>query len=72
MVIDLCVACRYLYNALVNDWVSEDCLTDLWVSHERFAFIDLTAGPFEWGPVVGGEGVRTTATIPKLPRVCRP
>jgi hypothetical protein len=25
----------------------------------RWAFIDLSAGPFSWGPAVGGEGVRT-------------
>lgn len=32
----------------------------------RWAFIDLTAGPFSWGPSVGGEGVRTELTLPNV------
>lgn len=32
----------------------------------RWAFIDLTAGPFAWGPAVGGEGVRTELTLPNV------
>ena len=31
---------------------------------ERFAWIDLAAGPFAWGPSVGGEGVRTHSSLP--------
>ena len=31
---------------------------------ERFAWVDLAAGPFAWGPVVGGEGVRTHSSLP--------
>lgn len=34
----------------------------------RHAFLDLTAGPFEWGPVIAGEGVRSKSTIPRVPR----
>ncbi|KAJ1620274.1 hypothetical protein T492DRAFT_915279 [Pavlovales sp. CCMP2436] len=30
----------------------------------RLGFLDLSAGPFSWGPVVGGEGVRTAASFP--------
>jgi hypothetical protein len=37
------------------------------VSSSRFAWIDLTAGPFEWGPVIAGEGVRTIHTLPSIP-----
>ena len=33
----------------------------------RFAFLDLTAGPFEWGPIIGGEGVRSKGSIPNVP-----
>lgn len=33
----------------------------------RFAFLDLTAGPFEWGPIIGGEGVRSFDSKPKVP-----
>ncbi|XP_013722237.1 uncharacterized protein LOC106426071 isoform X2 [Brassica napus] len=32
----------------------------------RWAFIDLTAGPFSWGPSVGGEGVRTVLSLPNV------
>lgn len=32
----------------------------------RWAFIDLSAGPFSWGPAVGGEGVRTEASLPNV------
>lgn len=34
--------------------------------HSRWAFIDLTAGPFAWGPAVGGEGVRTELSLPNV------
>lgn len=32
----------------------------------RWAFIDLSAGPFSWGPAVGGEGVRTETSLPNV------
>lgn len=32
----------------------------------RWAFIDLSAGPFSWGPAVGGEGVRTELSLPNV------
>lgn len=44
----------------------ENCLVDLWISSERLAFIDLTAGPFTWGPVVGGEGLRSHSSLPAV------
>ncbi|XP_027175735.1 uncharacterized protein LOC113775172 [Coffea eugenioides] len=43
-----------------------ECLTDAWIGKERWAFIDLTAGPFSWGPAVGGEGVRTDLSLPNV------
>lgn len=43
-----------------------ECLTDTWIGKERWAFIDLSAGPFSWGPAVGGEGVRTEASLPSV------
>lgn len=43
-----------------------ECLTDTWIGNERWAFIDLTAGPFSWGPAVGGEGVRTELSLPNV------
>ncbi|XP_050372291.1 uncharacterized protein LOC126790182 [Argentina anserina] len=59
-----------LYNKAVksgdfNDLHAE-CLTDTWIGRERWAFIDLSAGPFSWGPAVGGEGVRTNLSIPNV------
>ena len=42
-----------------------ECLTDLYLT-ERLAWVDLGAGPFAWGPVVGGEGVRTHSSLPDL------
>lgn len=32
----------------------------------RWALIDLSAGPFSWGPAVGGEGVRTEQSLPNV------
>ncbi|GKV20536.1 hypothetical protein SLEP1_g30641 [Rubroshorea leprosula] len=43
-----------------------ECLTDTWIGGNRWAFIDLTAGPFTWGPAVGGEGVRTELSLPNV------
>ncbi|GMI74224.1 hypothetical protein like AT5G58100 [Hibiscus trionum] len=44
----------------------EECLTDTWIGKDRWAFIDLSAGPFSWGPAVGGEGVRTELSLPNV------
>ncbi|XP_037496046.1 uncharacterized protein LOC105640192 isoform X1 [Jatropha curcas] len=44
----------------------EECLTDTWIGRDRWAFVDLTAGPFSWGPAVGGEGVRTELSLPNV------
>lgn len=38
----------------------------LHVSFFRWAFIDLSSGPFSWGPAVGGEGVRTELSLPNV------
>ncbi|MCO5572254.1 hypothetical protein L7F22_026007 [Adiantum nelumboides] len=46
-----------------------DCLIDTWVGNERWAFLDLTAGPFSWGPAVGGIGVRTELTLPSIDKL---
>ncbi|KAL5212523.1 hypothetical protein ABZP36_023370 [Zizania latifolia] len=43
-----------------------ECLTDLWIGRDRFAFFDLSAGPFAWGPAVGGDGVRTELSLPNV------
>ncbi|ESQ42581.1 hypothetical protein EUTSA_v10012595mg [Eutrema salsugineum] len=46
--------------------LNAECLTDIWIGKGRWAFIDLTAGPFSWGPSVGGEGVRTELSFPNV------
>lgn len=49
-----------------NAGLHSDCLVDTWVGIERWAFVDLSAGPFSWGPAVGGVGVRTNLTLPSV------
>ncbi|BBN07833.1 hypothetical protein MPTK1_4g06720 [Marchantia polymorpha subsp. ruderalis] len=43
-----------------------ECLVDTWVGQDRWAFVDLSAGPVTWGPAVGGDGVRTEMTLPSV------
>jgi len=57
---------QYIRNSAQDRHTQEDCLTDNWVANSRFAFIDFSAGPFEWGPIVGGKGVRSFRTIPDI------
>ncbi|EFA77729.1 hypothetical protein PPL_12341 [Heterostelium album PN500] len=56
----------YIQTAYDNP-ITENCLVDSWISHKRFAFIDLTAGPFEWGPTIGGNGLKSNLTLPRVP-----
>jgi hypothetical protein len=45
---------------------SVGCLSDVWLAaDEPLGFVDLTAGPFQWGPT-GGRGVRTLTTLPDM------
>jgi hypothetical protein len=37
------------------------------VGRSRYAWLDLSAGPFKWGPVVAGQGVRSHSTLPRVP-----
>jgi hypothetical protein len=52
------------YNAAHDH--EEDCLTDLYVGAGRASFLDLSAGPFSWGPLVGGEGLRGPLDTPDV------
>jgi len=56
----------YVRRAIEDRHLHEDCLVDTWVADERFAWVDFSAGPFEWGPIVGGKGVRTRDSLPDL------
>eukprot|EP00958_Prasinococcus_capsulatus_P012106 scaffold1206_cov388-Prasinococcus_capsulatus_cf.AAC.6 len=49
--------------------VGSSCLADLFVGRERYAWIDLTAGPFSWGPMNGDSGARTHFSLPKVEHV---
>ncbi len=56
---------RYL-QAVLRGEVPQDCLVDAWISHERFAFLDVSAGPFEWSPLGSAAvGVRNLMTVPR-------
>ena len=44
----------------------EDCIVDAHVGRARASFLDLSAGPFAWGPLVGGEGVRGASDVPDV------
>lgn len=46
------------------------CLTEAWISGDRFGWVDLQAGPFEWGPAYHGGGYKsaTSEIIPHRPR----
>jgi len=57
---------EYFRAAAEDKHTQEDCIVDNWVSSKRFAFIDFSAGPFEWGPIVGGKRVRSFRTIPDI------
>ncbi|KAF6161291.1 hypothetical protein GIB67_009178 [Kingdonia uniflora] len=39
--------------------VHVECLTDTWMGKHWWAFVDLSACPFSWGPSAGGEGICT-------------
>ncbi|GFZ21627.1 hypothetical protein Acr_29g0007890 [Actinidia rufa] len=48
-----------------------ECLTDTWIGKDRWAFIDLSAGPFSWGPAVGGEEISEAEAEDRLQEAIR-
>lgn len=48
------------------DAPTETALTDLWLAEARWALVDLSAGPFSWGPSLGGTGLRAVSSVPRL------
>lgn len=60
---------EYLLRLLLQseDLPTANCLTDNWVTTGRTMFLDLTAGPFSWGPLIASEGTRTHQTVPEVP-----
>jgi hypothetical protein len=57
---------RYLYRVQKFPWTQAECLVDNWVSHSRMAFVDLSAGPFEWGPILARQGLKSWASMPRI------
>ncbi|KAH7437926.1 hypothetical protein KP509_05G095700 [Ceratopteris richardii] len=66
---DIASALRRALRQEENAGLHPDCLVDTWVGNERWAFVDLTAGPFSWGPAVGGVGVRTELSLPSIDKL---
>jgi hypothetical protein len=60
---------RYVQQLLRDNsgLIRGDCLVDAWVSHDRLAFVDLGAGPLDWGPTVAASGVKTYESFPSMP-----
>lgn len=59
---------QYINDVIQKPTTShENCLVDIWISSNKFAWIDLSAGPFEFGPVIAGEGVRSLQSLPTIP-----
>lgn len=46
----------------------EGCGVDTWVGHERWLMIDLSAMGTDWGPYVGGDGLKTSHSLPLVLR----
>eukprot|EP01117_Protostelium_nocturnum_P014041 TRINITY_DN5306_c0_g1_i1.p1 TRINITY_DN5306_c0_g1~~TRINITY_DN5306_c0_g1_i1.p1 ORF type:complete len:903 (+),score=257.42 TRINITY_DN5306_c0_g1_i1:38-2746(+) len=58
---------EYIFEAQNDPHLHEECLVDSWVTQHRFAFIDLTAGPIDFGPSITKQGYRSPQSIPYLP-----
>ncbi|PRP89607.1 hypothetical protein PROFUN_00871 [Planoprotostelium fungivorum] len=50
---------EYLYRAQNDPHMREDCLVDSWSSHQRFSFVDISAGVVHYGPTVSNTGYRS-------------
>lgn len=55
-----------LRHTLGNPYSHEDCLVDNWIGRNRNLFLDLSAGPFQWGPTAAGEGIRSFHSFPSI------
>lgn len=44
----------------------EGCMVDTWVGHERWLMMDLTVLGQDWGPYVGGDGIKTYDSLPQV------
>ena len=64
-------AAKQLRNIIAGgpDAIESSCLTDLFIGKERYAWVDLTAGPFFWGPAKASSGARTSVTLPNVEEI---
>jgi len=53
-------------SSLTKDSMRKECGTSLWIGEERYVWVDLSAGPVTFGPILAGEGVVTSAAIPRV------
>lgn len=44
----------------------EGCMVDTWVGHERWLMMDLTVLGQDWGPYLGGDGIKTYDSLPQV------
>eukprot|EP00736_Rhodelphis_marinus_P003986 Rmarinus@m.13337 len=57
----------YMRDLIRGTVMWEECLVDLWIPPSgKLAFIDLSAGPFRWGPSLEGQGVRSWMSLPVI------
>jgi hypothetical protein len=49
-----------------NPYAIEECLSEHYIALDRFMFLDLSADSFYWGPIIGGEGIKTNTTFPSV------
>ena len=42
------------------------CASSLWVGKQKYAWIDLTAGPNRFGPQTSGDGLVMETSLPRL------
>eukprot|EP00824_Muranothrix_gubernata_P000512 TRINITY_DN1058_c0_g1_i1.p1 TRINITY_DN1058_c0_g1~~TRINITY_DN1058_c0_g1_i1.p1 ORF type:complete len:727 (+),score=124.16 TRINITY_DN1058_c0_g1_i1:317-2182(+) len=47
------------------------CPFSLWAGQERYAWIDLTAGPVDYGPQTSGDGIVSEYALPRLSHYMR-
>eukprot|EP00002_Diphylleia_rotans_P035024 TRINITY_DN7593_c0_g1_i3.p1 TRINITY_DN7593_c0_g1~~TRINITY_DN7593_c0_g1_i3.p1 ORF type:complete len:704 (-),score=133.81 TRINITY_DN7593_c0_g1_i3:988-3099(-) len=64
---------RHLLDQVIapSSTIYEDCLVDMWTGTGRQMLIDLSAGPFEWGPTSKGKGIRTPDIIPRVEKTMK-
>lgn len=44
----------------------EGCPMDLWAGHRRWIMMDFAASSQNWGPFIGGDGLKTYYTLPSI------